>query len=251
MVEDCSYLLETGGEIMLISFQRWFHHPIYFRYLFFILFFLSVAINGIILKTDGNFYILYIFCAIFLGLGYYNLSPWIITVFSLMVVISRYMLIPDPASDTGTFLAYLFTYLLITFITVGLMKSLQKVKEDSIEFTRALAKALDSRDAYTLHHSENVAAFASAIAKKMNLPNEICDIIHIGGLLHDIGKIGIPEQILNKPGKLTDEEYEIIKNHPLIGYEIVKHISSFKDSGIHEIVLYHHERYDGKGYPTV
>ncbi|WP_077211790.1 HD-GYP domain-containing protein [Bacillus dakarensis] len=235
---------------MLNTLQRWFYHPKYFRYMFFILFLLSITINGIILKKDGSSYILYIFCAIFLGLGFYNLSPWVIAVLAFMIVVSRFMLIPEPASGAGIFIAYLFTYLLITFITVGLMKNLQKVREDSIEFTRALAKALDSRDAYTMHHSENVATFSAAIAKKMNLSNELCEIIHIGGLLHDIGKIGIPEEILNKPGKLTNEEYNIIKTHPTIGYDIVKHISTFKENGIHDIVLYHHERYDGKGYPN-
>ena len=75
-------------------------------------------------------------------------------------------------------------------------------------------------------------------------------IIHIGGLLHDIGKIGLPEHILTKPGKLTDEEYALIKTHPTLGYEIIKHVKSFKDSGILDIVLYYHERYDGKGYPS-
>lgn len=130
------------------------------------------------------------------------------------------------------------------------MKNYQKIKEGNLELTMALAKALDSRDTYTLHHSENVAKYAVDTAKKMGLSKDICDVIYIGGLLHDIGKIGIPEYILTKPGKLTDDEYAIIKNHPNIGYEMIKHVSNFNENGILDIVLYHHERYDGNGYPN-
>lgn len=74
-------------------------------------------------------------------------------------------------------------------------------------------------------------------------------VIYKGGILHDIGKIGIPENILLKPGSLTNEEYYIIKNHPSIGFDMVKHVSDFNENGVLDIVLYHHERYDGKGYP--
>ncbi|WP_458413466.1 HD-GYP domain-containing protein [Schinkia sp. CFF1] len=130
------------------------------------------------------------------------------------------------------------------------MKFVHRVKKDNLELTTALANALDSRDAYTMYHSENVAKYAFEIAKKMKLSKDTCNNIHIGGLLHDIGKIGIPEHILSKPGELTDEEYKIIKTHPSVGYEIIKHIESFKETGVLDIVLYHHERYDGKGYPT-
>ncbi|WP_255294983.1 HD-GYP domain-containing protein [Bacillus sp. AFS041924] len=118
-----------------------------------------------------------------------------------------------------------------------------------MELILALAKALDSRDKYTVHHSECVANIAYNIAKKMKLSKGLCTVIHQGGLLHDIGKIGIPEHILLKNEKLTDEEYNTIKQHPVIGYDIIKHIAIFNENGIFDIVLYHHERYDGKGYP--
>nr|WP_263324302.1 HD-GYP domain-containing protein [Neobacillus sp. Marseille-Q6967] len=129
------------------------------------------------------------------------------------------------------------------------MKNAQKVREDNIALIKALANALDSRDTYTLHHSENVTRYAVEIAKKMNLSKDMCNAIRIGGLLHDIGKIGIPENILNKPDRLTDDEYSIIKLHPTIGYEMIKRITTFTDNGVLDIVLYHHERYDGTGYP--
>ena len=120
-----------------------------------------------------------------------------------MVVICRFFLIPDPSSNVATFLTYLLTYLLLTFIAVGLMKNVQKIKEDNLDLTNALANALDSRDTYTLHHSENVAKYAVEIAEKMKLSKELCNIIHIGGLLHDIGKIGIPEHILDQTREIN------------------------------------------------
>nr|WP_263324317.1 HD-GYP domain-containing protein [Neobacillus sp. Marseille-Q6967] len=214
-----------------------------------ILMLFGIILNGFILTNETNFYVLYIFSSIFLGIGFYNLPTWSIVFLTAIVVSCRFFLIPETSHNLETFLAYLFTYLLITFISVGLMKNAQKVREDNLALTKALANALDSRDTYTLHHSENVTRYAVEIAKKMNLSKDMCNTIRIGGLLHDIGKIGIPENILNKPDKLTDDEYSIIKLHPTIGYEMIKHITTFKDNGVLDIVLYHHERYDGTGYP--
>lgn len=122
-------------------------------------------------------------------------------------------------------------------------------KEHTLELTVALAKSLDSRDPHTACHSENVAHYAVLIAKELGLPKRICQQVYLGGLLHDIGKIGVPESILTKPGRLTKEEYEVIKQHPSIGFEMVKHIPAFQKRGILDMILYHHERYDGTGYP--
>ncbi|MCU9612553.1 HD-GYP domain-containing protein [Caldibacillus lycopersici] len=130
------------------------------------------------------------------------------------------------------------------------MQFVQKVKQNQQDLTRALAKALDTRDTHTLYHSENVANFSVQIAKKMNLSEQKCREIQIGALLHDIGKIGIAEHVLSKPGKLTSDEYELIKSHPKIGHDIIKHVNNFQDSGVLDIVLYHHEKFDGTGYPN-
>ncbi|PLR70447.1 diguanylate cyclase [Bacillus sp. UMB0728] len=230
--------------------NNWLNHPSYFRYGFFILFISSVLINSFILRDESNFFILYIITVIFLGIGYYNKPTWFLTFFTFLVVLCRFFLISEIEDNAVTFIIYLFTYILITFISAGLMRNVQKVKKDNLELTTALANALDSRDAYTLHHSENVARYSVEIAKKMKLSKDLCNIIRIGGLLHDIGKIGIPEYVLTKPGRLTKEEYELIKAHPKIGYEIIKHVESFHKNGVLDIVLYHHERYDGKGYPS-
>lgn len=139
-------------------------------------------------------------------------------------------------------------YLAIMGVSIAI-KYYKREKENMLNLTLTLAKSLDSRDPYTAGHSENVAFYALCIAKAMKLTNKQCDSIYTGGLLHDIGKIGVAESILTKPSQLTTCEYEQIKQHPVIGYEMVKHISIFQKNGILDMILFHHERYDGKGYP--
>lgn len=112
----------------------------------------------------------------------------------------------------------------------------------------SLAKAIDARDPYTSFHSNQVAKYAYHIALKMGLEKEANNIM-VGAQLHDIGKISIPEYILNKPERLTETEEKIMRQHPINGYEIIKDINEFISRGVHDIILYHHERYDGLGYP--
>lgn len=115
------------------------------------------------------------------------------------------------------------------------------------EMVLALAQTIDAKDRYTRGHSQRVADYASRIAAAVALPPEQIKNIYYMGLLHDIGKIGIPGQIINKPDKLSDEEYRLIKSHPLIGYEILRKIKIFPDLAVG--ARWHHERYDGQGYP--
>ncbi|MDI6687911.1 MAG: HD domain-containing protein [Desulfobacterales bacterium] len=112
---------------------------------------------------------------------------------------------------------------------------------------KAIANSIEARDPYTKGHSERVAQFSKAIAKEFNWDKNEIELIDWGGMLHDVGKIGIHDIILNKPGNLTDSEYNEIKSHPLIGAQIVKDISFLKS--VIPYVLEHHERFDGKGYP--
>jgi len=229
--------------------QRFWNNFAYFRYYFFILLFISIVLNRFILENQDNYFVLYILCTIFLGIGFYSSPIWVIFLLTFLVVTCRFFFLPEPSASFSTFIIYLFTYLLITFISVAFMSRVQRVLEDNLALTKVLSNALDSRDSYTMHHSKNVAKYAMQIAEKMNLPHYLCEVIHIGGLLHDIGKIGIPEHILTKPGKLTEQEYKLIKTHTTKGFEIIKHVRHYKNSGILDIVLYHHERFDGKGYP--
>lgn len=115
------------------------------------------------------------------------------------------------------------------------------------ETAEALANAIDAKDKYTHGHSTRVAALSRQIAKKAGMTGRDCDQVYFAALLHDIGKIGIRDDIINKEGKLTDEEFEQVKLHPILGYQI---LSSIKQSPSLSIgAHYHHERYDGKGYP--
>lgn len=112
---------------------------------------------------------------------------------------------------------------------------------------KSISSALDAKDRYTHGHSMRVTLYSLALAKKMDLPENLLEEIETAGLLHDIGKIAIPERILLKPGKLTEEEYEIIKSHPELGEKLVAGIEKLKL--VSNWLKYHHERYDGKGYP--
>lgn len=120
----------------------------------------------------------------------------------------------------------------------------QRMFRETIE---ALATAIDSRDHYTSGHSFMVTEYSLAIARKLDFDEDRLELIRVAGLLHDIGKIGISDNILNKPGRLTDEEMEIIKSHPVLGRTIIESIGSLKQ--VARIVYHHHEHYDGGGYP--
>ncbi|MBI4633024.1 MAG: HD domain-containing protein [Deltaproteobacteria bacterium] len=116
-----------------------------------------------------------------------------------------------------------------------------------IDVVRSLVHTIEAKDVYTRGHSERVNQFSMLMAEQMNLSNEEKKFLHWASTLHDIGKIGIPEAILNKPASLSDDEYAAIKSHPETGFAILKPLRPLADSlpGI----LHHHERYDGTGYP--
>jgi len=111
----------------------------------------------------------------------------------------------------------------------------------------ALTRSIDAKDAYTRGHSQRVAELSRDLARKIGLSDEQCERVYLSGLLHDVGKIGVPEAVLCKPGRLTAEEFAAIKKHPEIGAQILGNIRQLQD--IIPGVLYHHERWDGKGYP--
>jgi putative nucleotidyltransferase with HDIG domain len=132
--------------------------------------------------------------------------------------------------------------------TLGeLLESKRETEEAYFETIRSLIKALEEKDTYTSGHSERVAKYASRIAEEANLPPEERELIYKAALLHDIGKIGIPDYLLHKEGKLTEEEMNIIKRHQLMSVEILKPIKPFEE--LLPIILYHHEHFDGGGYP--
>ncbi|SKA83473.1 HD domain-containing protein [Paucidesulfovibrio gracilis DSM 16080] len=117
------------------------------------------------------------------------------------------------------------------------------------EFAESLGTAVDARDHHTRKHSEEVAQVAYGLAVRMGLSTAHADVIHVAAHLHDVGKIGIPDAVLFKPGPLTPAEWAMLKRHPAIGAEIVQPVQALCRCGIREIILHHHERWDGQGYP--
>jgi putative nucleotidyltransferase with HDIG domain len=116
-----------------------------------------------------------------------------------------------------------------------------------IDTVKSLSQAIEAKDPYTNGHSQRVGEYSCKLAESLGLSQKRIENLRIAAILHDIGKIGIDESILNKPGRLTEEEFDKIKQHPEIGVKIIKDIDFLKD--VSGIILSHHERYDGTGYP--
>jgi HD-GYP domain-containing protein (c-di-GMP phosphodiesterase class II) len=111
-----------------------------------------------------------------------------------------------------------------------------------------LANAIEVKDSFLRGHSEEVAHYVAAVAERLDLPPKRREELIFGSLLHDIGKIGISERILLKPTELAPEEFEVVKLHPRIGYKLVQQVPALHS--IAPAILYHHERFDGGGYPS-
>jgi len=126
--------------------------------------------------------------------------------------------------------------------------SWNKLREAMVETVQAIAFTIETRDPYTAGHQRRVTNLACAIAKEMGLPDNKIEGLRMAGVIHDIGKISIPSEILSKPGPISEVEHSIIKTHPQVGYDILKKIEF--PWPIAQIVLQHHERLDGSGYPS-
>lgn len=123
----------------------------------------------------------------------------------------------------------------------------EKLEMMSLQTVRALANAIDAKDSYTIGHSARVAEYAALLATELGWSPEQVENLRFKALLHDVGKIGVPDSILNKPTRLTDMEYDVIKTHSGIGGDILSTVTVIP--GADQVARYHHERYDGKGYP--
>ena len=132
-------------------------------------------------------------------------------------------------------------------INTELSDTYEKLERAYLDSVQTLRYTVEAKDPYTRGHSDRVSAYSVLLGKHLGISEVDLKILEVGGLFHDIGKIGIPDSILLKESKLTDDEYSEIKNHPAIGAHILCNASIFQD--IIPIVKHHHERYDGKGYP--
>ena len=133
-------------------------------------------------------------------------------------------------------------------INVELSDTYDKLEKAYLESIQTLRYTVEAKDTYTRGHSDRVSEYSILIGKKLGLSDADLKTLEIGGLFHDIGKIGVPDSIIQKTERLTDDEYSQIKNHPSIGAHILSNATIFKD--IIPIVKHHHERYDGHGYPS-
>ena len=129
----------------------------------------------------------------------------------------------------------------------GAMEFQDQAARASLDSVLALVRAVEAKDAYTRRHSEQVAYYARSIAETLGLPRRLIERISIAALLHDVGKIGVPDHILTKAGPLTEKELQYIRSHPALGAEILGTISLFKAESL--LVRHHHEQWDGGGYP--
>lgn len=151
--------------------------------------------------------------------------------------------------EFGTFEASLMSATAVVLASHGRNCGLFHEKEILLRgVIRSMINAIDAKDSYTCGHSDRVAEFSRLIARELSLPDAKCEEVYMTGLLHDVGKIGVPDYVLKKPGRLTDAEFELIKQHPVIGYEILKHLENL--SYVLPGVLHHHEAMDGSGYPN-
>ncbi len=123
----------------------------------------------------------------------------------------------------------------------------ESIKKDQLNIIRALSSTVDAKDHYTLGHSQKVSEYCVKIAEEMKFSEREIEIIKYAALLHDIGKIAIPDEIIKKPSRLSSEEFEIVRQHPVIGARIIKEIEAL--APMVPLIQHHHERYDGNGYP--
>jgi HD-GYP domain-containing protein (c-di-GMP phosphodiesterase class II) len=161
-----------------------------------------------------------------------------------------------PADDSGTpavepfrrsDAAILMPFAALFELQLRGSRRFQELKELMVGLARSLTATVDAKDTHTYGHSERVARIAVEIGREMGLQEEELSDIYLAGLLHDVGKIGIRDDVLMKPGSLTDEEYNHVKQHVVIGYRILAELHPLRN--LLPAVLHHHERYDGKGYP--
>ena len=173
-----------------------------------------------------------------------EITSWADRFVARMQSVFRGEVAPPPA-DASDFEGHLVG--LARTLELQLERQVRAERDAVIATITSLVSALEARDPHTRNHSTRVAQLAVRVGKEMGLSRPELYELHLGGLLHDIGKIGVPDGILRKPSRLTREEYEVMKGHPTLGARIVSSVPGLES--VVRIVLHHHEAYDGSGYP--
>lgn len=182
-----------------------------------------------------------------------NISPWGIWLTNFRWLASNYITL----APIGFLMAYVYKsngplsvsiFFIPLLLARYIFKSYMDMRKVYLDTLAALVDALDAKDSYTRGHSERVAAYAVEIAREMKMPEDRVEVIQHMALLHDVGKIGIHDRILNKPGRLEYQEFDQIKKHSEIGARIISEISDLGDAK--DYILCHHEKYNGSGYPV-
>ena len=127
------------------------------------------------------------------------------------------------------------------------LETREEGRQNWLAVVRSLVRAVDAKSTWTRGHSDRVATLSTAVGRRLLMEGGELDLLEISAILHDVGKIGIPESVLDKPGRLTEEEMAVIRRHPRVGAEIVEDLPAY--AGVRSSILYHHERWDGSGYP--
>ncbi|MDT9725653.1 HD-GYP domain-containing protein [Xylanibacillus composti] len=241
------------------------------------------GISPMVLKHVVLSYIMFVVCCLYFASGYkeawtfFLMIPLISALYGklqtmliysgiglllMMLVSAYYPLYDHMIFDSIDISNRLLIYLIIATISYILLEQLIRLYHNQVniilestdstieQVVKSFIVSIEAKDAYTFGHSERVSRYAVELAKLLPEFQQKGRLksMRLAGLLHDIGKINIPESVLSKPDKLTDEEYELVKTHPVIGGRMVEKISSL--DSLKDGVLYHHERWDGRGYPS-
>ncbi len=242
--DSLKYYIVIGYFVMYIFVMITGNTPLIFTYIF-------PMLSLVVLYQKKN---------LILGMG---IAAFLVNILFILIRAFQHQITMDNSKDIEIQLALIFLCFSGSYIAAELYGN---VTEKNREYTKMLdektkeiqkmtfqaitviANTIDAKDEYTKGHSQRVSEYSYALAKELGLEEKEAQNIRNIALLHDIGKIGVPDSVLNKPGKLTDSEYEIMKQHPIVGADILKDIKMIP--GLDIGAKYHHERYDGKGYPS-
>ena len=218
---------------------------------------LCFPLNGVNVLFDIPLSSLYLFMLVFLPMVRFRDSVYVISLSVASIMIP--CIAPgrenyNPLPEFLMIMCIITAYAAYRMLNIRYLREEQHLEEHKEQYLRmtnesleTVAATIDAKNLYLKGHSKRVAEYSREVAGRMGMSEDDCQAVYFAGLLHDIGKIGIPNSILDKQQKLTDEEYDVIKRHCSLGSEILKSMSAVPE--LAQVARWHHERYDGSGYP--